>query len=101
MKLTYEIVLEIRRKASVRRGMAAIVLLCDDYLAKCEELKGYKEENFELINYVTKLKAENLALLSSMETEYIERQARHIQELVEENLALKSSSYRVDQQDGE
>ena len=71
------------------------------YLAQDEELKGYKEENFELINYVTKLKAENLALLSFMETEYIERQARHIQELVEENLALKSSSYRVDQQDGE
>ena len=84
---------------SIRLDWVAVL---NDYLAQGEELKGYKEENFELINYVTKLKAENLALLASMEPDLcIERQARHIQELVEEIRALKSSTYRADKQDGE
>ena len=44
---------------SIRLDWVAVL---NDYLAQGEELKGYKEENFELINYVTKLKAENQEL---------------------------------------
>ena len=90
-------------------------VLYDAYLAQGEELaaecirygklaqlcRQQGEDMVDVLEQRDQLKAENLALRSSMETEYIERQAKHIQELVQENLALKSSTYRADKQDGE
>jgi len=101
MKLTYEIVLEIRRKASVRRGMAAIVILCDDYLAKCEELKGLRWEYNDLLRF-GKLQGEiSRDAIAAMDLRLLRLGEEMAQQLKAENLALKSSSYRVDQQDGE
>ena len=44
---------------------------------------------------IDKLKAENQALKASMEAEYIEQQAKHIQALVGENEALKEALKKI------
>ena len=70
--------------------------LKQSYLAQEEELNDLVNTLLERDRENLAIQAENQALKASMEAEYIERQAKHIQELVEENMALKTKLLKLE-----
>ena len=70
-------------------------------LAKCEELKGLRWEYNDLLRFV-KLQGEiSRDAIAAMDLRLLRLGEEMAQQLKAENLALKSSSYRADKQDGE